>query len=317
MSGPEPEVKRTDLKKLPPAERRAVTVYQQGWGLPAGPARKALCAITQAYGLDPVMGDIMVMGGNTLYITAAGCMKNVHKDPRFRRWTKRPATKEEKASQGYDEADFAWFVELWFVDVQGNEYVATEAFGQCTPENCQLQNMAKKVGDPRIMNRMAIKRGQHECTRDVTSFNLPKIEGVEQEELLDADVRIVTDDGIRTDEEQCTPDGVPTVDVQAQGPSVADVLGGEPIKSDEPVQSEPAPDQAGLFDAPAEEEPYGELMASVWFETYQPHSKGWKDRAVASLTTFREANTDLSAGQIVELVQQNKVSVVKGMLIEP
>jgi len=38
---------------------------------------------------------------------------------------------------------------------------------------------------------------------------------------------------------------------------------------------------------------------------------------VASLTTFREANTDLSAGQIVELVQQNKVSVVKGMLIEP
>lgn len=182
MSGPETDVKREELRKLPPAERRAITTYQHGWGLPAGPARKALCAITQAYGLDPVMGDIMVMGGNTLYITASGCIKNVHKDPRFRRWTKRPATKDEKIAQGYAEKDFVWYVQLWFANADGTEYAATEAFGQCNPANCELINVSKQKGDPRIMNRMAIKRAQHECTRDVTSFNLPKVQDVTRED---------------------------------------------------------------------------------------------------------------------------------------
>ena len=292
MSEPE-KVTREDLKLLPPAERRAVTVYQQGWGLPEGVARKALCAITQAYGLDPVMGDITIMGGSTLYITAEGMMKKVHRNPKFRRWTKRPATKEEKIAQSYDEHDYVWYVQLWFVNDQGQEYAASEAFGQCNEQNCQLQNASKQKGDPRVMNRMAIKRAQHECTRDVDSFNILEVQGMPStKELLAADVHVVTDDGIQTTEDQCKPTGVPTADIPRTGPSVDDVMDGDDVSDPKPPEP---PDQ--------------EAEELLW-ETWKAHSlkpehvedppAGWEDQAAKALAAYREAHPKLTAMQIVE-----------------
>lgn len=178
------------------------------WGLPTDPvARQALVALTYYYGLDPAMGDVQILGGSTLYITAQSYIKKLEEvsDVRYGgkpfRWVKRPATPDEIETLGYAETPGArvWFVELFAPDL---DLPITTAWGEADVTNCTLQNASKVKGDPRVLNRMAIKRAQHECCRDVVTFKLPSPKEYEQklgmkiEQLLESGVNVVTDDGL-------------------------------------------------------------------------------------------------------------------------
>ena len=191
-------------------EQLAVRNYNNGWGLPADPrAAKALCALTAYYGLDPVMGDIIILGGKVLYICEQAYKKKLEEKAmtlnggKPYRWRKRPATKEEMESMGYGEIDAArgWFVELLPPEGMGDGPITT-AFGEADKFNCQLQNISKQVGDPRILNRMAIKRAEHECMRDVVTFRLPspkeftQLMGMAMEDMLKSGVSVMVDDGL-------------------------------------------------------------------------------------------------------------------------
>jgi|GEM_PF-3253720 len=190
--------------------RAASDIQKFGWGVPNQPqARQALMAITAYYGLDHVMGDIIIMGGSTLYITMQAYMKKLEESSGIKydgtpyRWVKRPATPDEIDSLGYGEIKGArvWFVELYPPEGNGEKPI-TSAFGEADTGNCSLQNISKKQGDPRVLNRMAIKRAQHACARDVVTFRLPapaefqEKMGIKIDEMLDSGVSVMIEDGI-------------------------------------------------------------------------------------------------------------------------
>lgn len=188
----------------------AGAIQKHGWGLPNNQqARQVLMALTAYYGLDPVMGDIIIMGGDTLYITMQAYMKkleaaaNIKYDGKPFRWVKRPATDAEIEALGYGEIETArvWFVALYTPgEIDGPPI--TTAYGEADVGNVQLQNTSKVKGDPRILNRMALKRAQHACARDIVTFRLPepaefqKKMGMKMEEMLDAGVQVMLEDGI-------------------------------------------------------------------------------------------------------------------------
>ncbi len=211
------QAKRTldAMDKALEGKKDVVKAYNAGgnWGMPSDPAqRKCIQAITAYYGLDFIMGDVMILAGTKLYIGADGYRKRADavSVERFGgkpfRWKKRPATETERKDLGYpDEKSRVWYVELYMPEGSvGNEAHAliTTAWGEANVANCTLQNASKIKGDPRILNRQAIKRAQHECLRDAVCFRLPvpaefeKAMGVKLEEVLNSGVQVVTDDGM-------------------------------------------------------------------------------------------------------------------------
>jgi len=188
-----------------------------------GPAiQAAVAALTLHYEhLDPLMGDIEVMG-DKLYLTAAAFHKQMQAQIPLvaRRWVKRIATPAEydqmmmepwRPNPRDDLRGFVghgsrlWYVELWVrpwcylavspgeasaiaVPVEDAEwYCAAASFGEANELNCDLTiaaGGAKLKGDPRVLDRMAIKRGEHEALREVVSFTLRGARNVNQVELL-------------------------------------------------------------------------------------------------------------------------------------
>lgn len=186
----------------------ALAKTDNAWGLPTNDpsARTALAALTAYYGLDPILGDCTILGGKTLYITEAAYKKKLDElsvsrfNGRLFKWTKRPATKDEIESLGYKKPGArVWYVELY---EPGSNVCVTSAYGEADTSNCTLQNVGKESGDPRTLNRMAIKRAQHECMRDVVSFRLPaqdefeKKLGISMDQMMSSGVTVVADDGI-------------------------------------------------------------------------------------------------------------------------
>ena len=179
------------------------------WGVMNNPqARAAIAAVTMHYEyLDPLAGDIQVLGSN-LYFSISAWMKELHnKVPlNCRRWLKRHATPDEYQ----DLALKSWernppdqrhgYVgigsRLWHVILQvrpwkygtlqqvgdtgismaepiGPEdhwwFTVSEAWGEASDLNCDLTiaaGGAKLKADARVLDAMAIKRGQHEILQD-------------------------------------------------------------------------------------------------------------------------------------------------------
>ena len=188
-----------------------------------GPAiQAAVAALTLHYeNLDPLMGDIEVMG-DKLYLTAAAFHKQMQSQIPLiaRRWVKRIATPTEydqmmlepwRPNPRDDQRNFVghgsrlWYCELWVrpwrylpvaagestaiaIPVEGAEwYCAAAAFGEANDQNCDLTvaaGGAKLKGDPRVLDRMAIKRAEHEALREIVSFTLRGARSVNQVELL-------------------------------------------------------------------------------------------------------------------------------------
>lgn len=77
----------------------ATRALKSGWGVAGNPqARAAVAALTMHYEhLDPLAGDIQVLGGSTIYFSVSAWLKELHaKIPiNCRRWVKTPATSDD------------------------------------------------------------------------------------------------------------------------------------------------------------------------------------------------------------------------------
>lgn len=197
------------------------------WGVMNNPqARAAIAAVTMHYEyLDPLAGDIQVLGSN-LYFSISAWMKELHnKVPlNCRRWLKRHATPEEYG----DLALKAWernppdqrhgYVgigsRLWHVILQVRPYkygtlqqmgdrgfsmaepigpedhwwfTVSEAWGEASDLNCDLTiaaGGAKLKADARVLDAMAIKRGQHEILQENFSLTVRGAKSKEQIEVM-------------------------------------------------------------------------------------------------------------------------------------
>jgi hypothetical protein len=232
------ELRASAMEKATEARKGAAMSIQHdaaGWGLPTDSrARVALMAITAYYGLDPVMGDIIILGDSVLYITEQAYKKKLQEqskamfDGKQCRWIKRPATPEEVEMLGYGEREKprVWYVELWPPEGCGTLPFA-QAYGEADRHNMTLINSTKQTGDPRVLNRMAIKRAEHECMREFVTFRLPAPAdfeatfGMAMDEMLQAGVQVVLDDGIMPQ-----PDAMPTPELP-DSPNVDEVTNSE------------------------------------------------------------------------------------------
>jgi len=206
------QVRESAMQKAEKARKDAALAVQHEsqWGLPNDPnARKALMAITAYYGLDYVMGDIEILGGTTLYITEQAYKKKLEEkslevfNGKRCRWVKRPATPDEVEMLGYGDRDKprVWWVEMYPPEGCGDLPLA-HAYGEADKHNMTLQNSTKQTGDPRVLNRMALKRAEHECMREFVTFRLPTPAdfeskmGMTMDDMLSAGVKVVLADGI-------------------------------------------------------------------------------------------------------------------------
>jgi len=224
---PAPRVPASIPDAAPTKTDIASRASRSSFGLMAkGPAiQAAVAALTLHYeNLDPLMGDIEVLG-DKLYLTATAFQKQMQSQVPLiaRRWVKRFATiaeydqlmlepwrpnprEDQRGYMGYGSR--VWFVELWIrpwrylavapgesqalaVPVEGAEwYCAASAFGEASEQNCMLENASKLKGDPRVLDRMALKRAEHEALREVVSFTLRGARNVNQVQLLQAGVTL-------------------------------------------------------------------------------------------------------------------------------
>ncbi len=245
----------------------ATTLGKVGFGTTSSPlVKKAMMAINYYYGLDPALGDVIIMG-DKMYITAQAYMKKLDErsSTNFKgmpfRWVKRVATKEELADQGYADRKGArcWYVELYPPEGHG-ELCITSAYGEADSKNCQLQNSSKEVGDPRVLNRQAIKRAQHECTRDVVVFRLPSPDEFEAktsmalEEFTASGVQIILDDGLLVDGQHVTG---PPVEQALAAPTPEEVTSAA-VSEPKEDPSKPEPEKV-----PDDNEEQSEFMNNV------------------------------------------------------
>ncbi len=194
------------------------------WGVMNNPqARAAIAALTLHYEfLDPLAGDIQILGSN-IYFSISAWMKELHnKVPlNCRRWLKRHATQEEYDDLALEKwrrnapEDRNGFVghgsRLWLVTLQvrpwrmgsvqtvgdtgfsfaeplGHEehwwFSVSSAWGEASDLNCSLTVNAVTLlkADSRVLDAMAIKRGQDEILRE--SFSL-SVKGAKSREHVE------------------------------------------------------------------------------------------------------------------------------------
>jgi hypothetical protein len=81
----------------------------------------------------------------------------------------------------------------------GEWFTISTAYGEASDLNCDLTIAAggrKLKGDARVLDRMAIKRGEHELIRECLSLTLRGARSLDQVQLLGEGLRIASDDGI-------------------------------------------------------------------------------------------------------------------------
>lgn len=193
----------------------ASRAIRANWGVMANPrARAAIAALTCHYEhLDPLAGDIQILGDN-IYFSVSAWMKELHHQVPLncRRWIKRHATQEEyndlsiprwerndrQNRNGYvGHGSRLWFVQLQIrpwkygsVQAVGTTGISlaeplgfeehwwfgiSEAIGEASDINCDLTiaaGGAKLKADARVLDAMAIKRGQHEVLQENFSLTI-------------------------------------------------------------------------------------------------------------------------------------------------
>ncbi len=80
-------------------------------------AMLALAKVSIAYGLDPLMGEIIVLGGK-LYVTFEGRLRKAMDHEQYAGLECRPATEEERAAFRAAETDHVWRAEIYRRDWQ-------------------------------------------------------------------------------------------------------------------------------------------------------------------------------------------------------
>ncbi len=210
---------------------RAVSIGKTGFGVMANPKIRAVIAAIclQHPEIDPLMGDLEVLGSN-IYISASCWMKLLHSRVPIacRRWQKRIATTAEYDTLGFEKwqreetyqggymgrGSRLWWMELQmrpFTDLKtiqttggvfvvakpdGDWFTIAGEFGEANEQNVTLQNSSKLKGDPRVLDRMAIKRGHHACLQETVSFQLEHTKDLDQVSLLAEGVRLIPEDSV-------------------------------------------------------------------------------------------------------------------------
>ena len=76
------------------------------------PQRKVIAKIAIEYGLDPLMGELLIMHG-TLYVPLSARLRKAQETGRFDGINTRPATPEEIEGRKYTNDDYLWVAEVW------------------------------------------------------------------------------------------------------------------------------------------------------------------------------------------------------------
>lgn len=250
----------TKLASANVGRQRATMLAKHGWAGETAPhLRKALAALTFAYGLDPAMKDIQILAGNQFYISKSAYDKKAQDDPNWQGWTfSRPANKEERTkfleclptdiSEAFEKS-VMWVSEFKIKGRDGTFSGVGFASYADTPIAAKAYDDAKKnfneIGGNakggRILLRQAQKRAEHAALLQAYSYRLPDPKklaelGIDGEVLKDVDYRV-----LQGDEEVETIVAEQELDetLQALPSEATPEDGGEP-KSEEQPTDEPA-----------------------------------------------------------------------------
>lgn len=172
------EKKKAGMKKLevprmePGANRKALMeksreIAKAMWpGKMTVNEKAALNHICLMYGLDPLLREVIFLGGN-FYIVVSGMVKiaNRDKDAPLAGINLRPATMEERALIGVkDDKIYLWHCEVW---KKGIEKPFVE-WGEASADDVNLHG--KKVKDIRAMART---RAKGRALKEAYSISLP------------------------------------------------------------------------------------------------------------------------------------------------
>lgn len=122
--------------------------------------RFAVAAVAQHYGLDPIMGEVYMLGNN-VYVAHKAVLRLAHESGRLSRpFVTRPATAEERAQHMVEDGEHMWVAHVW---VDGHEqpypgygYASTDDVGisrrkGVTPR--AAARLVRNVAEKRALNR--------------------------------------------------------------------------------------------------------------------------------------------------------------------
>lgn len=126
---------------------------------------RALAIVGQHYGLDPALGEVMILG-NRVYVTMEGYTRIAESHPEYDGHNLRPLTEQERKEAMVDPLEHAWLCEVFRKDrrvpILGYG-VASERTIQARP----IQSFARE---------MAQKRAMHRALRAAFRASVPPVE---------------------------------------------------------------------------------------------------------------------------------------------
>lgn len=143
------------------------TVGGDGQGRPPSQAEALTVAyIATQYGLDPLLGEVLLLGSK-VYIPHAALERRAREQKLIRRRRCRPASPEERAAARVEEAE-----EYWVAEVETVDGLVYEGHGMAAPENVGIARRGGQV-DRRIVRNMAEKRAMQRALRYAVGVSLP------------------------------------------------------------------------------------------------------------------------------------------------
>lgn len=126
--------------------------------------RFAIAAVAAKYELDPLLGEVYLLGGN-VYLSAVALKRMARDSGRIKRgWETRPATPDERIAHECDDDEMMWVARVW-IDDQEHPFVG---YGYGSYKDVAI---ARNSHSKRILRNVVEKRALTRALRDALGVN--------------------------------------------------------------------------------------------------------------------------------------------------
>lgn len=121
--------------------------------------------IATQYGLDPLLGEILLLGSK-IYIPLKALERKAREAKAVKAQSVRPATRDERESARVDDHE-----EYWIASITSSDGIVYDGHGFASPENVAIARRRDAPPDRRILRNVAEKRALERAYRRIVNMS--------------------------------------------------------------------------------------------------------------------------------------------------